>query len=254
VLPFLYRSDNFALPTYLVLNSLVFCFGVIWAARKADREGLNRNLVLDLVIWFMLGAFVGARAAHVLWELPQVYWEHPSYIFQFWLGGFVFYGGSIGALITTLVFCRLKKISFLRMADFLTPIFSLGYAIGRLGCLAAGCCFGRECQMPWAIHFPEGVEAPAHVPLHPTQLYASFLELLVFAVVYTLDRRKKFPIGSVFAVWLVLHGISRFIVEQYRADFRGFSLAGLSISSFISLIALAAGGILFQKLRQRPYR
>src|SRR4051812_45214443 len=97
--PFILRFEGFSLPTYIVLNSLVFSLGVVWAAIRAKRLGFDVNQILDISLACMIGAFLGARLFHVFFEQPHYYIEHPAMVFQFWYGGFVFYGGLIGALV-----------------------------------------------------------------------------------------------------------------------------------------------------------
>lgn len=230
------------IPTYLFIISLSFSIGVVWVSRRALRGKMDHKFALDLGLAFMIGSMVGARLFHVFYERPDIYLADPIRLFQVWRGGFVYYGGFIGALALCLALLRWRRQPFLPWADLFAPVLSFGYALGRIACFMAGCCFGRECHYPWAVHFPEGVEAPAGVPLHPTQLYASLWEWGVLALLLGLERRSpRLPPGSLFFVWLIGHGAGRIIMEHFRADFRGPEALGLSISTLISLALLGAG-------------
>lgn len=241
--PFLVRTDGFYLPTYIVINSLVFSLGIIWIYKRALKQGFNVNNVLDMAMYAMLGIFVGSRLVHVLVERPDYYMSHPWDVFKVWQGGFVYYGGLIGGTLTAYIVSRMKGMNLRRHLDLAAPVLALGYSIGRWGCFLAGCCYGRACDLPWAVKFPPGVEAAPFVPRHPTQIYSSLWEAGVFAVLILGERtgRLKGP-GRLFGAWLLLHAIGRGIIEQFRDDFRGPAIFNLSISTWISL-ALAATGI-----------
>jgi len=263
--PFIYHSESMVLPTYIVINSLVFSLGVFWIYLRAAKYHLNQNHVLDVSLAAMIGIFVGARGFHILIEHPGFYWEHPSFVLKIWYGGFVFYGGVIGGLLSSYWLCRKRGYDFWRMGDLMSPVFAAGYAVGRLGCLAAGCCFGLPTGMPWGIYFPQGGEAPAGIPLHPTQIYSSLWEACVLALLLFLERRSKsgksdskYPgfgaRGQLFGSWFALHGLGRAIVEQFRDDFRGPTLFNLSISTWISGAAIMFGIYIVATSRQPKER
>jgi phosphatidylglycerol:prolipoprotein diacylglycerol transferase len=159
----------------------------------------------------------------------------------------------IGALITASVFCRFKKLDFWRAADLGAPIFALSYGIGRLGCFAAGCCYGKPTDLPWGVRFPEGGEAPFGVAIHPTQIYATLLELGTLAFLLWFERTKhrtKPKVGQVFGLWLVMHGAGRLVMEHFRDDFRGPRFLNLSVSTWISF-AVMLGGVWILKFKKR---
>ncbi len=240
--PLLFDSSGFAIPTYIVVNSLVFSLGIVWIFYRAVARKFDPNAVLDISLVAMIGCFVGARGAHILIEHPEFYSKHPEMIYKFWYGGFVYYGGAVGGFIGAAAVCWRKKLDFLRHADLFSPVLAAGYALGRLGCLAAGCCFGRPTDLPWAIYFGQGVEAPAGVGLHPTQIYSSLWEASVFAVLLVLEKRIwGRTSGRIFGIWLIGHGFGRALVEQFRDDFRGPTPFNLSISTWMSFVAIVIG-------------
>ncbi len=242
-------SIGFQIPTYLLIISLTYCFGILWVLKRCEKLSLPKNLALDLCLLIMISGFVGARLFHVIFEYPQMYIKDPIRILYFWHGGFVFYGGFIcafGAGVLLLVKRKLKPGPWL---DLFAPVGSLGYAIGRLSCLAAGCCYGKETSLPWAMHFPPGVEAPHGVGLHPTQIYSFLLALFTTLALLLLEKKKVFSgTGFLFGIWILLMGINRLITEQFRADWRGEDIFSLSLSSWISIVLILSGLLLSYRL------
>lgn len=250
-------TGGFELPTYLLMNSFVFSLGIVWVFKRAEKFNLDPRVALDLCLIGMIASFIGARAFHIVFEHPEVYLAEPSMIFKVWYGGFVFYGGMIGAVALTLLFCRLRKISFLTYADLFTLPLAFGYGLGRLGCLLAGCCYGLPTHLPWAVHFPPGVEAPAFVGLHPTQIYSSLWSFAGFGLLVVFEAKTKshnggsVDAGQKFGFWLAWEGLGRIIVEQFRDDFRGPKVLNLSISTWISVLVLGAGIKLITQKRRK---
>ena len=257
--PVIRLSSEIHLPIYLVIGSLIFTIGLFWVVHRADHRGLNRNTTLDFALALMLGTFIGARILHVVYEEPSYYLENPLHIFYFWHGGFVYFGGMLGAwLATEFVFWKNKELDRGAWQELYSPLFPLGSAIGRVACLGAGCCYGKPTDLPWAITFPIGAEAPIGIPLHPTQIYMVLGDFLIFLIVLFIDqrkrksRRKKLSIprffrsnGQLLFFWLFFHGAFRLIMEAFRADPRGPEIVGLSISTWISLGLMLISGILF---------
>ncbi len=277
--PFLPDPVRGFIPTYYVFTSLAFCLSIYWAVKRAKSQNkqlklpgdnsqvFQVNTVLDLSFCIMLGAFIGGRLIHVLYEQPAFYFSHPSYILMFWYGGFVFYGGFIGAMIATWIYWCKKRFDYFLYADLLAPVLAFGYGLGRIGCFTAGCCYGRLSHMPWAVTFPAAyaggmtgsatgnlIDAPTGIPLHPTQLYCTGWEWLVVIVLLVVERvaRRNAKLGTaqarfnpmpgfIFSLWLVLHGLGRAWIEQFRDDFRGQTVFNLSISSWLSIVLVICG-------------
>lgn len=226
---------------YGILTALGFLFGFGTASRRAPMTGISGESILNLAPWIILGAVVGARLFYVV-----TYWNDEFANKPIWealkLGrsGLVYYGGLVGASIATVLYCRWAKLPLMRIADILAPSVALGHAFGRIGCLMTGCCFGRECSMPWAIVFPPG--HPTHgAPVHPAQVYESIANLALYAGLAFLYRRKKFD-GQVWAVYLLAYAVVRSIVEAFRGDYaQKYIVAGLSPGQLTSLVIVAAG-------------
>lgn len=201
---------------------------LFWVNHRAKIRELSVTHALDLALMMMIGALLGGRLLHVLWEEPQYYLENPWAFLKIWQGGFVFYGGLFGAFALAAGWCFRNKQNLLIWLDFFAPVMAFAYAFGRIGCFLNGCCYGRICDLPWAI---DGK--------HPTQIYAFALELVNLATLLWWEKRPHRRSGSVFYLWLALHAIGRLVVEAFRADDRGPMPLGFSVSSWISLLLLS---------------
>jgi phosphatidylglycerol:prolipoprotein diacylglycerol transferase len=149
----------------------------------------------------------------------------------------------IGASIAFVLYTRWKKLPPWKLADVVAPSLALGYAIGRIGCLLNGCCYGRECDLPWAITFPpESRGAPPGVPRHPTQLYDSLLSLGWSVVLAWLFRRKKFD-GQIFAIYLIGYALLRSLVEVFRGDYPQRYLGGWATPAQVVSMGILAAGV-----------
>lgn len=238
--PYIDISPSFQIPTYLVFLSLLYCFLIYWTVRRTEAKDIPQKETLDLGFALMVGGFLGARLLHVFFENPEYYLADPKKVFYIWEGGFVFYGGALGALLASLLVLKIQKLSFATWADFYAPQFALGYGLGRISCFLAGCCFGKSLDSFWAI---EG--------RHPTQLYAVFFELAVYVFLIRFEKQKlksRFP-GEIFTLWVFCHSIGRITMEFFRDDFRGSLILNLSISTWISLILM--GGSLAYYLNRK---
>ena len=233
--------------------SLAFTVSIVYFYKRAIKVNLPPKISTEISIAVMIGAFLGSRAFHVIFEYPEYYIDSPIEIFKFYKGGFVFYGGLFGGFLASFLYVKKLRQNFLNWLDCFAPVLPIGYIIGRIGCIFAGCCYGKECSLPWAIRFPEGVEAPANIYLHPTQVYSILIELAIWLALLFVEKfnndKKVLRAGSLFFVWMLLHGIGRMIVEQFRGDFRGDVIFGLSVSTIISILisTIAAAYLVGQK-------
>ncbi len=242
-----YQLGPFALHTYGLFVAMGFLLGIGWSMREAREQGLDPNLLSDLGFYIILGAILGARILYVLIN-PLYFWHNPGEIFMFWKGGLVFSGGAILATALGLWFLKSRKQDVWRWMDVLAPGIGLGEAIGRVGCLAAGCCYGGSCDLPWAISFyhPESL-APLFTPLHPTQLYHSLAGLMCFVVVVGLKPHVRHS-GWLMGIFLILFGAFRFVIELFRADYRG-DFGIVSVTQLIALVAIVLGGYIMYHRR-----
>jgi phosphatidylglycerol:prolipoprotein diacylglycerol transferase len=201
-----------------VFVASAFLAGLWTAARRARRDGLNPDHISEAGTWLILGTILGARTLYVISYWDKNFAGHPwTEVFKVWEGGLVYYGGLIGATLAGLAFVRFRRVPVWKFGDALAPSIALGYSIGRFGCLLNGCCFGRACTLPWAIHYP--AEHPSGgVGVHPVQVYDALLNIGFFLFLAWLHRRKKFD-GQVFAAYLIGYAVLRSLVETFRGDY-----------------------------------
>jgi phosphatidylglycerol:prolipoprotein diacylglycerol transferase len=315
------KGEGIPIHTYGLLIGAGFIAAVTAAGWLATREwpgqlGLERrDQVFDFAFWAFVGGIVGSRVLFIIVNWKD-YAAQPSKIFDLG-GGLVFYGGLIGAVIAAVLYTRKHGIDFWRFADVCIPTVSLGQAFGRLGCFAAGCCWGRittHQRAPFAVEFPGPgvvkdlfgnagttaslafqsqsdtlnetrwvVEATGEVtaqaqagavriadwalqhghtlPVHPTQLYESFGQIVLFVLLLTLRRFRRFH-GHILAAWLMCYAVLRSTVELFRGDLERGTLHGLipsvpfdawynlSTSQFISIAMFGLGAwVLVKNLR-----
>jgi phosphatidylglycerol:prolipoprotein diacylglycerol transferase len=253
-------GQTLALHTYGVAIAAAFLVAIAVGTRTAARTGEDPDRVRDLCFWLLCSSLVGARTLFVITNLPE--YARLCRVdgdclraLRVWEGGLVFYGGFFGALATGWWYMRRHDLRFWRIADLLAPSVALGHFCGRLGCWAAGCCWGREAHgvaRSWGARF--GVDSLAFAdyvargalppdaevtpPLHPVQLYEAFGDLALFAGLYWLGRRKRWD-GQVLCAYLAGYAALRFVVELWRGDaVRKFVLGPLSTSQAIALATL----------------
>ncbi|TAL26025.1 MAG: prolipoprotein diacylglyceryl transferase [Nitrospirae bacterium] len=253
--PVLIKIGPLTIHTYGVMIAAGFILGLALAVRQARKQLIPAEKIVDLGFYMLLAAIIGSRLFFIIVNAGY-YLKHPLDIFKIWEGGLVFYGGVILAIPTAIWFVKKKGLDLWETADIFAPSLAIAHAIGRLGCISAGCCHGREAHdLPWAITFsdPECL-APTGIPLHPTQLYESAGEFLNFLILLILRRRQSFK-GQLFWTYLLIYSIVRFTVEFFRGDeARGFLIGNISVSQGISillfLVAVAGLIILRKKAKQ----
>ena len=238
---------------YGALIAVGFLAGLWTASRRGLLDNLAPEKIMDTGPWIIVGAIIGARALHVMSYWNEEFAHKPILdIFNLRQGGLVFYGGFIGATVSTMLYLRWKKVRFWTMVDALTPSLPLGAAFGRIGCLMNGCCFGKPTSLPWAIHFPAEHETHG-LGVHPTQIYDSLLNLALYAGLAWLYRRKKFD-GQIFSAYLLGYALLRSFVECFRGDYMPseyFFGGWVTPGQFVSLGIFAAGLILFWAMPRR---
>lgn len=256
--PYLFQTDLFGylaepwtLHTYGLLIAIGFLVGMNLAARQADREGEDSERIVDLTFYVLIWGLLGGRLVYILTKFDH-YLAHPLEIGMFWRGGLVWYGGFLAACAYLAFHSRTTGRPFFKTVDILIPSMALAHAAGRLGCLAAGCCFGEVTHVPWAIRFPpQSLAQQVHhalglvrlgepsLSVHPTQLYEAGGELALFFLLIVIRPYRRFH-GQLFLMWLGLYPIMRTVIEMYRGDKeRGVYI--LSTSQYISIgVGLAA--------------
>ena len=247
--PILIEIGPLTIYSYGFFIALAFVLGMGVAKREAAIYDLNPHLVPDLAFYLIISAILGARLLYVLLD-PAPFVANPLLILQFWKGGLVFVGGVALAVGTAWFVLRWKQEPFWSWADAFAPAIAAGQFIGRVGCLMAGCCYGKPSSVPWAITFthPQSL-APLHIPLHPTQIYHSLAGLITCLILLGLRSRLPVP-GQRFGLFLILYAGFRFVIEFFRGDFRG-ELGSLSLTQVAALLVLLAGlGLLSWKQKR----
>jgi phosphatidylglycerol:prolipoprotein diacylglycerol transferase len=224
---------------YGLMIGIGFLLAIYLASRRAKKEGINPDLILDMGVYLLLAAIIGSRILYVLTTL-QEFTRNPLDVFAIWKGGLVFYGGLLAAVPIGIWYVRKHGLPVWQTADITAPYVALGHAFGRLGCFFAGCCYGAPCNGPVCITFSDPHSlAPQGVPLFPTQLMESGGEFLIFGMLLILRRYKKFD-GQLFWLYLVFYAILRFTIEFFRGDIvRGVYFGGLISTSQIIAMVMA---------------
>ena len=237
--PILFEIGGFPVYTYGVLLAAAYLLGLQFALVRARRRGLDANRVMDLGIWIIISALIGAKLLLLIVDF-DTFSRNPRELLTLLRSGGVFYGGLIAAVVVALWYLRRHRMPVWSVTDAFAPGIALGHVIGRMGCFFAGCCYGRSTDVPWAVTFTseyaaQNVGTPLNVPLHPTQLYEAGAELLILIGLLFFERRgRQFP-GRTFWSYMLVYGITRFIIEFYRGDARGM-VGDLSTSQFVSVI------------------
>jgi phosphatidylglycerol---prolipoprotein diacylglyceryl transferase len=246
----------FTIYTYGVLLAASYLLGLRLAMWRAKRWGLDPSRVLDLGIYIIIAALVGAKLLLLIVDFDQ--FKNPSELLGLARSGGVFYGGLLVAVAVAFWYIARHALPFWTTCDVFAPGIALGHVTGRLGCLAAGCCYGKPTNVPWAVVFTNPLAAanvgtPLGIPLHPTQLYEAGAALLILVLLLATERRGRLFPGRTFWSYMFLYAISRYIIEIYRGDPRGTVFGVLSTSQFISLVlAPLSLAMLFWLSRTRP--
>ncbi len=243
--PRLISIGSFFLPTYGTLVALGFLVGLFVTLRLAKRAGLESEPVMNLAIYSALAGLLGGKLAMLLFDY-RIYLAHPGEIFtrETLQAAGVYQGGLVLAILTAALYIRKQKLPWLTTFDVFAPGIAAGHAIGRLGCFAAGCCWGTETHLPWAVTFtnPQAQDltgVPLGKPLHPTQLYESLAEAIIFIVLLWRIRRGHSE-GAIIGLYLILYSVSRFIIEFFRFHEQPTQL-GLSLTQWIAIGLLLLG-------------
>ncbi|PWB78117.1 MAG: prolipoprotein diacylglyceryl transferase [Holophagae bacterium] len=254
--PILIDLGFFQVPSYGVLVATGVLLGLLTLKRRADRAGLDGTRLVDVGLWLVIWALVGAKGLLVLVELPR-YLRDPGELIGLVRAGGVFLGGFAAAVVAGVALFRRYRLPVLATMDVFVPSVALGQAIGRVGCLLAGCCWGSRCDLPWAVTYTDPVAAanvgtPLHIPLHPYPAYEALFNFVVFLGLELLYRRRPAP-GRVFATYLLVYGGGRFLLEWARGDAaRGFVLGGaLSTSQLIAVLMVILGAALHLWIARR---
>ncbi|MFN0107024.1 MAG: prolipoprotein diacylglyceryl transferase [Bryobacteraceae bacterium] len=252
--PKLFQFGDFFLPAYGLLVALGVLAGLQVSTTLAKRRGVDPEKISNLVVLCALAGLAGAKIAMILFDWNSHYSKNLGDIFSIGTlqAAGVFQGGLVLALVFAWWYMRTHGLPFLETADLLAPGIAIGHGIGRIGCFAAGCCWGGRCDRAWAVVFrnPAAAEltgVPLGVPLHPTQLYEAFAEFVIFGLLWQRAGLNLRP-GAQIGFYLVMYSLVRFGVEFVRSHAQGL-LAGLSLTQWMSLGFVALGAWYWRQSR-----
>lgn len=245
--PILIEIGPLTIRWYGLLIAIAVLIGITLSQYLAERRNVNPEFLADLAIWLVVAAIPSARLYYVLFEW-QSYAQNPGDIVAIWKGGIAIHGAILGGTLATLIFCRLKQVSFWQMADLVAPSLILGQAIGRWGNFFNSEAFGRPTDVPWKLYIPPVNRPPGYEIydyFHPTFLYESLWNLMVFGILITLFFRglrskSKLKVGTLFLVYMVGYSAGRFWIEGLRMD--SLMLGPLRIAQIVSLVGIFLGG------------
>jgi phosphatidylglycerol:prolipoprotein diacylglycerol transferase len=243
MLPVLFSAGSLTVFSYGVMLALAFVACGLFAHWYLPRHGVEATVALDLLLAAAIGGIVGARALYVVGQW-DVYVANPLWILMLQRGGMVFYGGLAGGAMAVLGVVLARKLPIGVIADGAAMAVPLGSALGRIGCLLNGCCAGRVTTGWFGVTFPGAVARVV-----PTQLVDSAANVLVFAVLLHLSVRTKPRAGTLWWLFLVLYGVSRFLVEMLRTN--PLLALGLTQAQWISLPVIVAGACGLVWMRRR---
>lgn len=224
--PVLFRIGALEIRSYGLMLALSFIIGIYFSTKRAKSRGIDPNHIMDLSVILIISAIVGSRLLYVLFHLDEFrgHWMDTFNPFQsdgqIGIAGLTVLGGIILSFISSAIYLHVKKLPFYKFADVLMPAVGFGIFLTRIGCYLNGCCYGLPCEEHghFCVIFPMNSPAGAHfqnIPLVPAQLYSSLYGLIIFTALLVAERWKKFD-GFLLALFLILYGIARFIIDIYR--------------------------------------
>ncbi len=239
--------------TYGVLLAAAYLLGLQMAMKRGAARGLDQARVMDLGIYIIISALVGAKLLLFITDFKS-FIADPQSLMDLARSGGVFYGGLILAVVVALFYIRRIGLPLWTTCDVFAPGIALGHVVGRFGCFFAGCCYGKATSVAWAITFTNpyaatNVGTPLNIPLHPTQLYEAGAEALILGLLLATESRgRRYP-GRTFWLYMLMYAISRFVIEFYRGDPRGTVLM-FSTSQFISIVLAPLAVLMLLYLRR----
>ena len=250
--PRLFHIGSFSLPTYGLLVASGVLIGLWISVRNSEKQGINGDHAWNLGILVVLAGIVGAKVLLIVneWTRYSGNWREIFSVSTLQSGG-VFSGGLIGALAVATWYIRRYKMPPLRTVDGFAPGLAFGHVLGRFGCFAAGCCYGRETHSFLGVTFTNPLAeiwsgTPLNKPLYPTQLIEGAAEFANFLFLMWMLKRKKFD-GQVWAMFMILYGIERYFIEFLRGDpGRGEVFGGIMTGTqLISILLVVGGGLIW---------
>jgi phosphatidylglycerol:prolipoprotein diacylglycerol transferase len=244
--PILFKIGDFPIGTYGVLLALSALAAISLVRILSPRVGLDGERMTDLLIFSLLGSFLGAKIALIIGDFGE-FSDHPVRFMIENLRSFgAFYGGFLGGLLVAVFYIRRHRISFWSAADVTSVCLALAQGMGRWGCFFAGCCYGKPTDLPWGMVFPAVPLCEDGTKIHPWPIYESLGDLALFAALLFLLRKRAFP-GQVFLVYVLGYAVLRGLLEFLRGDdIRGLYFSGtVSLSQIVAVAALVVAAVTY---------
>ncbi len=244
--PELFRIGDVVISTYGVLVAIGMIVSFYIAVYLSKKEGINERYVENIFLFSVIGGLIGARIAYII-EHPNQFKSFIDYI-AIWKGGIDWFGGFIGGLLAGIFFLYRYRIDIWKALDIASVSIVIGHGIGRLGCTAAGCCYGKPVPEHsfwehFSIEFPEGSAAPPGMKLYPTQPLEAIGNFLIFFFLFFLYRKKQFD-GQIFSLYLIFYGAERFFLEFLRNVTPPIEGIGLTWNQIVSIMMITVGIII----------
>lgn len=239
----------FTIHMYGIMVAIGFVAAYLISDYRAKKKNLSSDIIFGLLWCSIIGGALGARLLFYLVSIPDIM-ENPSILWDL-SNGFVVYGGILGGVLVSFLYCRIKKVEFVKYFDLVLPEVALAQGFGRIGCFFAGCCYGRETHSSLGIMYQHSELAPNNVNLIPTQLISSAGDFIIAAVlfIYARKNRKNAQVG---ALYMILYSVGRFLVEFLRNDNRG-SVGALSTSQFIAILICIVGIVIMVLAKKKGF-
>ena len=231
---------------YGIIISTGFLLAMLFVLKEAERVGVNPEIMIDVALFGTPAAIVGARLYYVAFQWQQ-YKDNPASIIAIWEGGLAIYGAIIAALISTVIYCKIKKINIWRIFDIGCMGLLIGQSIGRWGNFVNREAFGRETNFLWRMNIYVS-EAEKRMDVHPTFLYESLWNAIGFLILFFYRKRKRYD-GEIFLLYAFWYGLGRFWVEGLRTD--SLMLGPLRISQIVALISMLVCVVLWVYFRKK---
>ena len=248
--PILFEIFGLKLYGYGLMIAIGIICAVLLFTKRAKSKNYNEEHIFNMTIIAIVCGILGGKILYIITDFEYIL-ENPMLIIKDFGVGFVIYGAIIGGVLAVYTYSKSKKWNTLEVFDLAVPGLALAQGFGRIGCFLAGCCYGAETHTHIGIIFPKDSLAPSGIPLYPTQIMSSVFDftLAIFLLWYSKRCKKN---GRVFAMYLILYSIGRFLVEFLRNDPRG-NIGALSTSQFIAIFTFILGIILynFDKIKGR---
>ena len=232
------RMYGITLHSYTLLHIAALIVAAILLRHELRRNNYDRYLYIKVIVVAACTMFVGGKIYYILARWDEFLPNKSTVIFG--MSGFGWYGAFILGCFSIALTLRIMKMPILRIFDIIAPIIPISYAIGRIGCFLGGCCHGGPSKLPWAMSFPYG-QYPDYVRVHPTQLYDSVANFLIFLILWRL-RGKEFQGGTKIGLYLICAGISRFVIEIYRLNPK--VILELTVPQIISILSVVIGMVI----------